>query len=84
MKRFAARLAAVRVLLVEIAVYGVLVATYLIFVLRALRPWLVVQARGDRGLYAALCVLLMLGQGVLLEIVTTFLVRRFRGARDDS
>jgi hypothetical protein len=84
MKRLAGRLAALRFLLLEIALYGILVAGYLTFVLRALGPWLAAQARGDRGLYAALCVALMLGQGVLLEIVTSFLVRRFTRARDDS
>lgn len=73
------------VLAVEIAVYAALVTGYLALVLRPLRPILLDAAEHHRVLYGLAAVLLMLGQGVLLEILTTLLVGRLRrAARDDA
>ncbi len=70
--------------MVEIAVYSVMVAAYLLVVLRALRPVLLATEQHHRVLYGILAVLLMLGQGVLLEFLTSLLVGRFRRARRDE
>ena len=63
----------------EAGIYAVLVAAYLLLVLRALGPWLASESRDHRPIYAALCVGLMLGQGFVLELVTTLLLRLFAG-----
>jgi hypothetical protein len=68
-------MAALPFLLVEIAVYSVLVTGYLLVVLRALSPFLLRISQDNRVLYAALAVALMLGQGVVLEFATTLLVK---------
>ncbi len=72
------------ILLIEIAVYSVMVAAYLLIVLRALGPVLLDTEQHHRVLYGVLSVLLMLGQGVLLEFLTSLLVGRFRRARRDE
>lgn len=72
---------ALRVLATEVAAYAVLVTLYLVVVLRALRPWLAALAARHNGSYAVWCLLLMLGQGVILESLTTWLLRRFARAR---
>lgn len=73
------------ILAVEIGVYAALVAGYLFLVLRPLRPILLEAAEHHRLLYGLAAVLLMLGQGVLLELLTTLLVGRLqRAARDDA
>ena len=72
------------VLAVEVLVYSALVAAYLLLVLRALRPLLLFLERDHRVLYGIAAVLLMLGQGVVLELLTTLLVGRFRRARRED
>lgn len=72
------------VLAVEIAVYSALVAVYLLLVLRGLSPLLLSLEQHHRVLYGVAAVLLMLGQGLLLEFLTTLLVGRFRRARRDD
>jgi len=72
------------VLVIEIAVYSALVAAYLLLVLRGIRPFLLSAAEHHRVLYGVSSVLLMLGQGLLLEFFTTLLVGRFRRARRDD
>jgi hypothetical protein len=68
-------------LAVEVAIYAVLVAGYLLLVVRFLSPFLQHAFQDRRILYSALAVLLMLGQGFLLELLTTLLVRLFARAR---
>lgn len=72
---------ALRVLATEVAAYAVLVTLYLVVVLRTLRPWLAALAARHDASYALWCLLLMLGQGVILESLTTWLLRRFARAR---
>jgi hypothetical protein len=69
------------VLALEIGVYAVLVAGYLLVVLKALEPILLDSARHNLVLYAALAVVLMLGQGLVLEVLTSLLVGFFARAR---
>jgi hypothetical protein len=68
-------------LAVEIGVYALLVTGYLLLVLRFLRPILVDAFDHRRILYACLAVFLMLGQGFLLEFLTTVLVGLFARTR---
>ncbi len=65
----------------EFAVYGFLVAGYLLLVLRLLDRPLAELFRRERNAYAAAALLLMLAQGVALEALTGFLVRVFRRRR---
>ncbi len=67
---------------VEIAVYAGLMAAYLAFALKALGPFLRGQAEHHRVIYALLCVGLMLGQGIVLELVTDLLVRVFARSQE--
>jgi hypothetical protein len=69
------------VLAIEIGIYALLVTIYLLVALRALRPLLLDAAEHHRVLYAILALLLMLGQGALLEVLTTLFVRVFARAR---
>lgn len=72
------------VLAIEIAIYALLVTIYLLVALRALRPLLLDAAQHHRVFYAILALLLMLGQGALLEVLTTLLVRVFARARREE
>ncbi len=69
-------------LAVEIAVYAGLVVAYLAFALKALAPFLRGQAEHHRATYALLCVGLMLGQGIVLELVTDLFVRLFARSQE--
>jgi hypothetical protein len=65
--------------LIELALYSVLVIAYFFLVLHFIGPWLGDIYRDHVRLYALLSVGLILGQAVLLEWVTTFLLRMIRG-----
>lgn len=78
-------LSGAQILAIEILVYSALVAAYLVLILRTLSPYLLEASKRSRGLYAAACLLLMLGQGILLEFLTTWLVARYaRAHREDA
>ena len=62
----------------ELAVYGVLVGAYLLFVLRALDRPLASLFHAHRLVYAAAALLLILFQGIAFDLLTTLLVRFFR------
>lgn len=62
----------------ELAVYGILVGAYLLLVLKALDRPLAGLFHAHRVLYAAAALLLILFQGVALDLLTTLLVRVFR------
>ena len=81
MKRKARLLRSIGVAGLEAALYAALVTVYLATVLRLLRPYLLRQEQLHRGWYAVLALLLMLGQGAVLEILTSALVRVFTRAR---
>ena len=65
--------------LVELVVYGFLIAGYFLLVLHLLGPSLGQIAKDHIRLYALLCVVLILGQSIALESITTFLLRLLRG-----
>ncbi|MEY2538786.1 MAG: hypothetical protein QOG67_2526 [Verrucomicrobiota bacterium] len=77
MKRDAA--ATLRAFLVELAIYTVLVVGYFFLVLHFLGDWLFQLAAHHRYIYAGVAILLIVGQAILLENVTTLLLRLLRG-----
>ncbi len=72
------------VLALEVVLYAILVTAYLATVLRLLRPYLLREEHHHRSWYAVLALLLMLGQGALLELLTTTLVGLFARARRED
>ena len=77
MKKEAA--ATLKAFLIELAVYSVLVFCYFFLVLHWLGDWLNGLAGHHRYIYAITAILLIIGQAVLLEAVTTFLLRLLKG-----
>lgn len=63
----------------ELAIYGLLVAAYFLLVLHLLGEWLYELETDHRYVYAVVAILLVIGQAVVLESLTTFLIRRIRG-----
>ena len=61
--------------LLELIVYSVLVVGYYFFVLHFLGDWLAGLFDHKRNVYAAVALLLILAQGILLENVTTALLK---------
>ncbi|HEY2342146.1 MAG TPA: hypothetical protein VGH90_03900 [Chthoniobacteraceae bacterium] len=71
-------------LLIETIVYAVIVVGYVYLVLRLLGGWLVrLFDQPDKTLYAFVALLLMLTQGVVLEILTSALLRFIRRRTGD-
>jgi hypothetical protein len=68
--------------LVELVVYAVVVTGYFLLVLHLLGGWLADMVHHDRRWYAAAALGLIIGQGLLLEILTralsNWLKRRVR------
>jgi len=77
MKKEATR--TVRAFLIELAVYAVLVVAYFVLVLHLLGGWLYQLETHHRYTYAGVAILLIIGQAVVLESVTTLLLRVLRG-----
>ncbi len=75
-------LSALRTFLIEMAVYAVLVVAYFFLVLHLLGGWLEGLFEQDRRVYAAVALGLMLGQGVLLELLTRGLLRFVKSRRE--
>jgi hypothetical protein len=68
-----------RAFAIELAIYTLLVVAYFFLVLHLLGDWLYHLERQDRYIYAGVAILLIIAQAVLLESVTTFLIRMIRG-----
>jgi len=68
-----------RAFLIELAIYAVLVVIYFFLVLHFLGDILQQLEQHHRYSYAAVAILLMIGQAVLLQNVTTVLLRVIRG-----
>jgi hypothetical protein len=68
-----------RAFVIELVIYAVLVITYFFLVLNLLGQWLYELEIHRRYTYASLAILLIIGQAVLLESLTTFLIRLIRG-----
>ena len=68
-----------RAFLVELAIYAVFVTVYFFLVLHFLAGWLQDLHLHHVKLYALMAIALIIGQAVLLESVTTWLLRFLRG-----
>ncbi len=77
MKKETAR--TVRAFAIELAIYTVLVVAYFFLVLNLMGQWLYRLELQHRYFYAAVAIFLIIGQAVLLEAITTFLIRLIRG-----
>ncbi len=64
---------------IELAIYSVLVVGYFFFVLHFLGEWLPGLFEQHKYIYATVAVLLILLQAVVLEILTSFLLRLLHG-----
>lgn len=64
---------------VELVIYGILVTGYFFLVLHLLGEWLYELEIQHRYAYAGLAIVMIVGQAVLLESLTTFLIRLIRG-----
>jgi hypothetical protein len=76
MKQDAAK--SVRVFAAELAIYALLVTGYFFLVLHLLGNWLYGLETQHRVIYAFACILLIAGQAVVLDAVTTVLFRLLR------
>jgi hypothetical protein len=72
-----------RAFLVELLVYGVFVTGYFFLVLHYLSGWLQDLHLNHVQLYAVATIVLIIGQAVLLESITTWLLRLLRGGRSE-
>jgi hypothetical protein len=70
---------ALRAFLIELAVYAVFVTGYFFLVLHYLSGWLQELHLHHVRLYAIVAIALVIGQAVLLEGATTWLLRFLRG-----
>jgi hypothetical protein len=77
MKKQAAK--SLRAFAMELAIYAVLVTGYFFLVLHLLGEWLYHLETQHRYLYAVVALLLIAGQAVALDAVTTLLFRLLRG-----
>ena len=72
-----------RAFLVELVVYAVFVTGYFFLVLHFLSGWLQDLHLHHVKLYALATIVLIIGQAILLESVTTWLLRFLRGGRSE-
>ena len=72
-----------RAFLVELALYAVFVTGYFFLVLHYLSGWLQELHLHHLKLYALVAIVLIIGQAVVLESVTTWLLRLLRGGRSE-
>ena len=72
-----------RAFLIELAVYAVFVTGYFFLVLHYLSGWLQELHLHHVKVYALVAIVLILGQAVVLESVTTWLLRLLRGGRSE-
>lgn len=77
MKKQAAK--GLRAFAMELAIYAVLVTGYFFLVLHLLGEWLYHLETQHRYMYAVVALLLIAGQAVALDAVTTLLFRLLRG-----
>jgi hypothetical protein len=69
----------VRAFVMELAVYAVLVTVYFFLVLHLLGDWLYHLETQHRYVYAVVALMLIAGQAVVLDAVTSVLFRLLRG-----
>jgi hypothetical protein len=68
-----------RAFVIELAIYSVLVVVYFLLVLHLLGGWLFHLETQHRVTYAIVALLLIAGQAIALDAVTTQLFRLLRG-----
>lgn len=68
---------------IELVIYGGLVVGYFFLVLHFLGNWLYHLFREERKTYAVVAILLIIGQGFFLEVLTRVLLRFIRGRTDE-
>jgi hypothetical protein len=68
-----------RAFAIELVIYALLIVAYFFLVLHLLGEWLYGLEIHHRYVYAGVSILLIVGQAVLLESLTTFLIRVLRG-----
>jgi hypothetical protein len=68
---------------IELPVYGVLVVAYAFSVLHFLGHWLFQLFRADRQLYAVVALVLIVGQGFVLELFSRALLGLIKGKREN-
>lgn len=69
---------AARSFLIELGVYAVLVTAYVLFVIGLLNAWLHGLYDRNKILYSVVALLLIVCQGVVLEMVTSLLMKLIR------
>jgi hypothetical protein len=72
-----------RAFALELVIYAALVTVYFFAVLHFLGGWLVQLETQHIRIYAVVAILLIVGQAVVLEMVTTGLLRFLRGGRSE-
>jgi len=72
-----------RAFLVELALYAAFVTGYFLLVLHYLSGWLQELHLHHVKVYALIAIVLIIGQAVVLESVTTWLLRLLRGGRSE-
>jgi hypothetical protein len=73
----------VRAFLIELMVYSALIVAYFFLVLHFLADWINALEPRHIRVYALVSIGLIIGQAILLEIVTTWLMRRLQGGRSE-
>jgi len=73
----------VRAFLIELVIYSALVIAYFFLVLHFVANWINEFEPRHIKIYALVSIGLIVGQAVLLEIVTTWLMRRLQGGRSE-
>lgn len=73
----------VRAMFIEVPVYAALVVGYFFLVLHFLGDWLGHIYQDHRLVYAVAAIGLIIGQAVVLESVTTLLLRLLQGGRSE-
>jgi hypothetical protein len=72
-----------RAFLIELVVYSALVIGYFFAVLHFLADWINQLEKTHIRVYALVAIALVIGQAILLESVTTWLMRRLQGGRSE-
>lgn len=67
-----------RSFILELLIYALLVSVYVLLVLNYMGGWLKDLYDHGKTRYAVICLLLIIGQGVVLETVTSALLRFIR------
>ncbi|MGI9113751.1 MAG: hypothetical protein ACR2FX_01735 [Chthoniobacterales bacterium] len=70
-------------LLIELPIYALLVTGYFFLILHFLDTWLGKLQAEHQIVYAVVAIALIIGQAVVLETVTTQILRLFRGGRSE-